>query len=47
MQDLHESGRHSEDEEGGKIWCLEWESLRRIESSTVVDGITIDLKARW
>ncbi|MCI84818.1 hypothetical protein A2U01_0106096, partial [Trifolium medium] len=47
MQDLHEGGRHSEDEEGGTIRCLEWESSRRMESSTVVDGITIDLKARW
>ncbi|MCI87478.1 hypothetical protein A2U01_0108761, partial [Trifolium medium] len=26
---------------------LEWESSRRMESSAVVDGITIDLKAMW
>ncbi|MCI76651.1 hypothetical protein A2U01_0097921, partial [Trifolium medium] len=26
---------------------LEWESSRRIESSTMIDGITIDLKAMW
>ncbi|MCI91406.1 hypothetical protein A2U01_0112700, partial [Trifolium medium] len=26
---------------------LEWESLKRMESNTVVDWITIDLKARW
>ncbi|MCI67847.1 hypothetical protein A2U01_0089106, partial [Trifolium medium] len=45
MQDLHEGGRHFQDEDGGTIRCLEWESSRRMESSTVVDGITIDLKA--
>ncbi|MCI77959.1 hypothetical protein A2U01_0099229, partial [Trifolium medium] len=26
---------------------LEWESSRRMESSTVVYGITVDLKAKW